>query len=393
MGGEREKSWSPGRAASAAREARIATASYLRQAPAARSWHISRLLSAYQLHCAHTGHPRAARALLFGGMGYQPPFPSDWAAATEMVLADEARYLSQADLYILTPQMCDVVIAAAQSLTARDLELLSDDDLPSLTGLVVLPRPVIVRTVGGDLADDRAFTWRFPATVRTSPGRSRRRDLAAVRLSIYHDSHGPVRPDSFTAYAAQARSQGTPLPPLLLDSVRCWPVRYAATSRQARAVDAFASTARAAGDQARQFAAGRGHDENRVIGEYVSGARIDDRDGTFLPRFLYAFWRLCDQRIAETEHAPAGHSAQVLASRAGVPADVRVVRLRRTDSSARPGDHGSLDWQHRWVVRMHKVRQWYPSLQQHKVIYRGPYIKGPSDKPLLGGDIVRALVR
>jgi len=32
-------------------------------------------------------------------------------------------------------------------------------------------------------------------------------------------------------------------------------------------------------------------------------------------------------------------------------------------------------------VRMHKARQWYPSLQQHKVIYRGPYIKGPDDKP------------
>jgi hypothetical protein len=51
------------------------------------------------------------------------------------------------------------------------------------------------------------------------------------------------------------------------------------------------------------------------------------------------------------------------------------------------------DWQHRWVVRMHKVRQWYPSLQRHKVIYRGPYIKGPDDKPLLGGETVRGLTR
>ncbi len=45
------------------------------------------------------------------------------------------------------------------------------------------------------------------------------------------------------------------------------------------------------------------------------------------------------------------------------------------------------------VVRMHKVRQWYPSIQQHKVIYRGPYVKGPEDKPLLGGETVRGLVR
>ncbi len=42
---------------------------------------------------------------------------------------------------------------------------------------------------------------------------------------------------------------------------------------------------------------------------------------------------------------------------------------------------------------MHKVRQWYPSLNSHKVIYRGPYLKGPADKPLLGGDVVRAVTR
>jgi hypothetical protein len=42
---------------------------------------------------------------------------------------------------------------------------------------------------------------------------------------------------------------------------------------------------------------------------------------------------------------------------------------------------------------MHKVRQWYPSLQQHKVLYRGPYIKGPADKPLMPGESVWALIR
>jgi hypothetical protein len=53
----------------------------------------------------------------------------------------------------------------------------------------------------------------------------------------------------------------------------------------------------------------------------------------------------------------------------------------------------SRDWQHRWVVRMHKVRQWYPSEQRHRVIYRGLYVKGPVGKPLLGGEVVRNLAR
>jgi hypothetical protein len=41
---------------------------------------------------------------------------------------------------------------------------------------------------------------------------------------------------------------------------------------------------------------------------------------------------------------------------------------------------------------MHKVRQ-YPSLEQHKVIYRGPYFKGLGGKPFLGGETVRGLIR
>jgi hypothetical protein len=84
--------------------------------------------------------------------------------------------------------------------------------------------------------------------------------------------------------------------------------------------------------------------------------------------------------------------SQKTPSTAGVPADARLVRLRRTEQTG-ASSHAARDWQHRWVVRMHKVRQWYPSLQQHKVIHRGPYIQGPDDKPLLGGEVVRALIR
>jgi len=47
------------------------------------------------------------------------------------------------------------------------------------------------------------------------------------------------------------------------------------------------------------------------------------------------------------------------------------------------------------VVRLtgHKVRQWYPAQHRHRIILRGPYVKGPADKPLLDGTVVRALVR
>ena len=142
----------------------------------------------------------------------------------------------------------------------------------------------------------------------------------------------------------------------------------------------------------REQGAAQGLNESRVAGEYTPGDQIEDRDDTFMPRFLYAFWRLCEQQIAAVGQAQVNHSAQVLADRAGVSPEVRVVRLRRAQQTG-GSVRGNREWQHRWVVRMHKVHQWYPRLQQHKVIYRGPYIKGPDGKPLLGGETVRALIR
>ncbi|MFJ3099469.1 hypothetical protein [Streptomyces hydrogenans] len=43
-------------------------------------------------------------------------------------------------------------------------------------------------------------------------------------------------------------------------------------------------------------------------------------------------------------------------------------------------------YHHRWTVRMHKVRQWYPSTQEHRLIWRGPYIKGLADAPFMVGE-------
>jgi hypothetical protein len=82
-------------------------------------------------------------------------------------------------------------------------------------------------------------------------------EIPAVRMSVYHDSYGPVRPDSFLDFAAEARAQGTPLPPLLLDAIRCVPIRYTPT-QQASDLEAFAAAARTAGQSAHKQAAALG---------------------------------------------------------------------------------------------------------------------------------------
>jgi hypothetical protein len=137
----------------------------MREAAIEREWHAAVLSYGHQARAARSGNPDGARALLFATMGYPPPFPDGWDQASAMMLADEARYLAGADLYVLTPQMLDVVIAAAQSLTFADLALLREDDLPSPSGAVVLPRPLVTRHPSGSLLQEIAFTWRSPSQV------------------------------------------------------------------------------------------------------------------------------------------------------------------------------------------------------------------------------------
>lgn len=387
------KSWSVAGAARFAREARISTVAHLRTAPIARQMRRHKLIRAYEIHRAGLGRREAAMDLLLGGLGYRRPYPAGWDATAELLTSDDARHLADADLYVISPQMCDVVVAAAESLTRDDLRLLAEDDLPSLSGLLVLPYPLLVNSVGGELGDDRAFGWHTPAwfNVADPMATDRVRGLPAVRIAVFHDSHGPVRPDSFLELAAQARREGTPLPPLLLDGVRCLEFQTQRAD-DPRAAQLLAQAAQAVDGAYRRSAEMMGQDEDRVVGDYASGSQINDVDDSFAWRFLYAFWRLCEQRVGGVEVVETNHAARVVAERAGLSPQVRVVRLRQRDERM-PGEPVARNWQHRWVVRMHKVRQWYPSEQRHKVIYRGPYVKGPDGKPLLGGETVRALVR
>ncbi|MGP4030319.1 hypothetical protein [Actinomadura sp. 3N407] len=394
MARPRTRKWTQAHAARTARDARIATATHLADAPIASTWHATKLVAGYRHQLAHVENDKqVAAALLFGGMGYEPPFPQDWNAAAERVVADEAQHLAAAELFIMSPQICDVVIAAAQALEPDDLELLDAEDLPAPSGLLVLPHPVLIQTTAATIADMKAIAWHTPATVwgATRDGAAIRHH-PAVRVSSYDDTHGPVQPDSFLDLARTAREQGTPLPPLLLDAVRCYAFRYQATDEQRRSRDEFLARLQRNRDATRMVQQVHGVDENRVVGEYEPDSIVEDTTDSFTIRMLYAFWRLCAQRIAVAADVETNHAARLQADRSGMPADVRVIQLRRTNRKIDQGP-ASKNWQHRWIVRMHKVRQWYPSLQQHKVIYRGPYPKGPDDKPLLRGDKVHGLVR
>ena len=98
---------------------------------------------------------RIARDILLGGSRVSQPYPAELGDAARALLDRRADDLDAATLYVMSPSMSEVVIAAAQTLMLDDLALLSPDDLPSPTGLIMLPFPLMVRTVGGGLGDDR----------------------------------------------------------------------------------------------------------------------------------------------------------------------------------------------------------------------------------------------
>jgi len=63
---------------------------------------------------------------------------------------------------------------------------------------------------------------------------------------------------------------------------------------------------------------------------------------------------------------------------------VAVVELRRAAREAVEAYNSeSRAYQHRWWVSGHYRRQWQPSRQTHEVIWIAPYLKGPTDAPML----------
>jgi hypothetical protein len=119
----------------------------------------------------------------------------------------------------------------------------------------------------------------------------------------------------------------------------------------------------------------------------------DERPTTLTwARLVFAAFQLAAQKnLAETGAQSLSRTDQRRNKRAGLPdRDVRIVRLRRSLSADRDAENPSArrEWRHRWVVRGHWRNHWYPSIHDHRPMWIAPYLKGPTDAPLLGGDKV-----
>ncbi|MFT4262015.1 MAG: hypothetical protein QM572_01410 [Nocardioides sp.] len=280
--------------------------------------------------------------------------------------------------YVLSPTLHTVVCAAARDLTHEDLLTITDDDLLDAHGVLLLPFEQPVANRSGEVAYYvRAMTW----SVAHTPAAGRYVEISQwTAQPTIHSSVGALRD--------AAKRMGYPLQPLIPESAN----NLVLTDGEG--VDAATTTSL---DHERAALALKADDTIAPAVDpesyAVMGEPVPDALANFTQRYLFAFMRLAAQRTTAVSKPPAVH-ANGATIRVPNHEAVRVVTLRSA-TTIQPEGVGAppRKYHHRFVVKMHKVRQWYPSEQRHKVIWRGPYVKGPQDAEWLTGEKVYALTR
>lgn len=119
-------------------------------------------------------------------------------------------------------------------------------------------------------------------------------------------------------------------------------------------------------------------------------------------RLMHAFFLLLGQTVSDVKDAELARPYRKRADRRGIPARVVVVQLRHKDTRRSEGE-SLVEWSHRWVVRgfwrwqvcgpNHPLAQELEPGKFRARIWIAPFVKGPSDKPLIVTDKVYALHR
>ncbi len=304
------------------------------------------------------------------------PYFSRSIAVFQHLASQTEAALRASECYVISPGMHAVAVSAAETLTSADVFTWSESDLPAPQGMVYLPHPQVVTLEGQAPKDLRAISW-YLADVHIPDTGWRR----AVNVTSWSDADGPVQVADFNAMRRVASAAGHPFPKLVRDS-KAFVVLDSEATEAEREQGAHTGTALR---RALDTAAGSAGE----VGEFA-GDSVADPAGDFEKRYLFAFMRLAAQEIAVLDTKNL-HAREV--GRAPDDEQIRIATLRSFSNSPPSDENPARAYRHRWLVRMHKVRQWYPSEGRHKVIWRGPYIKGPEDAPLLASERVNALVR
>lgn len=322
-------------------------------------------------------------AMTLGKQGLAPPWPAGPQQATDWQIRQTLNVLEQADVCVISPGAHAAVMAAAATLEPAGVTTLDrESDIYAPTGFVVLPEPVVLVNRGGGLSDTVAFGWQFITQHQVLPTFT----YPGVQLTTFMDRDGPVQSPEWRMVVTQARANHTPLPPFVPDGMYGLRGDRATAAQSTEDLASLSAEHRQLNQALNRVARPNAPAE---IGEW-DGGRIEDVHDDFAARYMFAFWRLASHGTTSIGPVtPRRSSAHPETTSQRPDRDIRVVRLTHQIPSQRthPEEAGQgRVYSRRWPVRMHKVRQWYPSTQEHRLIWRGPYIKGPADAPLVMGE-------
>lgn len=107
-----------------------------------------------------------------------------------------------------------------------------------------------------------------------------------------------------------------------------------------------------------------------------------------------AAWLLMAQEVASVRKVQPRRSELRALRRKSLDLNrVRIVSLRHRKHES-VGEHGEgREYTHRWLVRGHWRKQWYPSEQRHIPIWINAHVKGPEGAPLMSREIVNVWSR
>jgi hypothetical protein len=267
------------------------------------------------------------------------------------------------DTYVVTKEIGQVLQDAAKQVT--DFTIVRHD-LPSKAGFVWLDEPIVVKDTRGNQLVVQAFGWEI-----TTENYSHKMVKALMES---HDLPSELG----------ERILSSPMEPVV--GTLSWTKPddprdhmhedWKATSHKIQAPHGLIS-----------IMSGIFQAENRTYtkDEIVEQFQQKPEDGDLLfSQFFYTFLHFINQPyvVVDTQtHMPRPMVRR--AQRLDFTPRVSIVHLRRSvHHGSEPSDEHH-EWSHRWIVRGHWRKQWYPSLQIHQPVWIHEHIKGPDGAPLI----------
>jgi len=303
-------------------------------------------------------------------LGKQPIKPSgNPLSVAASLAATEYRRISQADLWYFDTDLCDLLEQAAPTMPTFSP---TPQDLPSKTGFVTFARPIALRPAETDrlIADHIIAESDHETKASVEQILDGKVEICAASwgpgdytvdnkyragytwISFYAKSHAR---DAVSA----GRRHLIDLPTLLVDGEAIIP--WTPEGVQPDEIQFFTLNT------------------EKIAGTTLSWGAL-----------LLAAFRLAQERsLVDPITQPTSRPERRRTQRADLPPrDVRIIRLHRRLAEQRTTQSAGREYRSRWIVRGHWRRQWYPSIESHRPRWIHPYLKGPAEGTLLGGDRV-----